>query len=195
MLRGILSPFMRPAALLLTLLVTATPLAACSTPPTKERHQAEGAIAAARAATADTYATDELRAAEAALVRYDTAVAQGDYRQALNAALDARDRAYAAARQASTAKAEARSRAERLALELTTLIQTATSRLSPRATSAAASRLRQALADSTSSLQEARTLLEDGQYLPAITALEAGLAPLRKELPPAAPAAGRRTRS
>jgi hypothetical protein len=56
----------------------------CSEPPTKERNQADGAIAAALAADAATYAPDELQTAQAALAKYDDAVASRDYRLALN---------------------------------------------------------------------------------------------------------------
>src|SRR5205085_2902080 len=45
----------------------------CSEPPLKEFHQAEGALTAARAADAATYAPETLQAAEAALAKYDTA--------------------------------------------------------------------------------------------------------------------------
>ena len=79
-------------------------LGACSEPPNKERQQAEARVAAARAADAAIYAPEGLQAAEAALQKYDEAVAQRDYRQALNLALEARDQAYEAAKQAGDAK-------------------------------------------------------------------------------------------
>lgn len=160
-------------------------LSACSTPPEKERGQAEGAIAAARAASAEIYAADELLAAEAALTEYDAAVAQGDYREALNAALAARDRAYEAVTRASTAKAEARGRAERLVTAIEALTDQIAQRLSgaatPRITGANAQRLRQAVAAAGTALQEARSAIDDGQYPVAITRLEAAIAGLQKE--------------
>lgn len=158
---------------------------ACSQPPAKERGQAEGAIAAARAASAEVYAADELRAAEAALDRYDEAVLQKDYRQALNAALDARDRGYEAVKRASAARADARGQAERLVIAVDTLAASINDRISgaatPRISGASAQRLRKAVAASASSLQEARTAIADGQYPVAITRLEAALAALQKE--------------
>src|SRR5690606_23255882 len=72
----------------------------CAEPPRKEMDQAQGAIDAARAAGADVYAADSLSEAITALTRADEAVAQRDYRQALSHALDARERAQAAARDA-----------------------------------------------------------------------------------------------
>jgi arginine utilization protein RocB len=172
-------------ALAAIVLSSVTLLSACSQPPDKERGQAEGAIAAAKAASAEVYAADELLAAEAALSRYDEAVAQKDYRQALNAALDARDRGYEAVTRASTAKADARAQAERLVIALDGLVTTVNDRVvstaTPRLTAAAVQRLRQAVADSASALQEARTAIDDGQYPVAITRLEAALAELQKE--------------
>lgn len=177
---------MRRLPLLVVLSSLLTVASACSTPPDKERGQAEGAIAAARAASAEVYAADELRAAEAALTRYDEAVAQKDYRQALNSALDARDRAYEAVRRASTAKADARARAEQLAQSLETLMETVSQRLAgtvtPRITGASAQRMKKAIAASTKALQEARTAIAAEQYPVAITGLEAADAALQKEL-------------
>ena len=177
-------------ALVITLFV-----AACSDPPVKERNQAEGALAAARAADAGTYAPDELKASEDALRKYDDAVAQRDYRQALNAALDARDRAYEAAKQASNAKAAARSESERLLADLGTLTNAANSRLAgasgPRPVGPAADRLRAALRVAGPALQEARTLVDAKDYRGAIGKLTPAVDALRKEMPPA-DATGRR---
>jgi hypothetical protein len=93
-------------------LVTLT-LAGCAAPPQKEMDQAEGAIATARAAGAAQYAAAEFAAAETALSRSQEAAAQRDYRQALNHALDARERAQTSAREAADKKALARGLAER----------------------------------------------------------------------------------
>ena len=167
------------------MLVSLSISAACSHPPEKERGQAEGAIAAARAASAEAYAPDDLRAAEEALAEYDTAVAQGDYREALNAALTARDLAYEAVSRAGTARAEARGRAERLVTALESLAESIELRLSgattPRITGSGAQRLRQAVAAASSSMQEARTAIEAEQYAVAISQMEAALAALQTE--------------
>jgi hypothetical protein len=182
-----------PRRLASVLLITALTLA-CSEPPTKEQHQAEGALAAARAADAAIYAPDQLKAAEAALQKYDAAVAERDYRGALNDALDARDLAYAAAKQASDDKAAARGRAETLVAQLDALTRTATARLAgtatPRLSSQAAERVRAALRTAPSALQEARSLLEKQDYRGAIKRLEPVVQTLQRELQP--PAAGRR---
>jgi hypothetical protein len=82
---------------------------ACADPPEKEMHQAQGAIDAARAAGAPTYAAEEFEAAVAALERSQAAVTERDYRQALSLALDARERAQEAARAAAENRARLRS--------------------------------------------------------------------------------------
>jgi hypothetical protein len=102
---------------------------ACSDPPTKEMNQAQGAIDAARAAGAEQYAPEEYRAAVAALQRSHDAVSQRDYRQALNYALDARERAHDAARSGAERMAQVRSDAEQTLNSLTLAIQTARTRL------------------------------------------------------------------
>jgi hypothetical protein len=66
-------------------------------PPDKEIKQAQAAIEAARGAGAGQYAKTEYAAAQDALKRATDAVADRDYRLALNHALDARERAEAAA--------------------------------------------------------------------------------------------------
>jgi len=171
-------------------------VAGCSEPPTKEYQQAEAAVAAARSAQAGTYASDDLQAAEASLQKYEEAVAQRDYRQALNLAIDARDRAYDATKHAGEAKAAAQTQAEKLAGEIETLTATANARLAgtatPRPSAQAAERIRAALKTSSAALQEARTLISAQDYRGAIVRLTPAEA-LRREVPPAA-AGGRRGR-
>jgi hypothetical protein len=106
---GTVRPVLRAASAAFVALA----LAGCAAPPQKEMDQAEGAIATARAAGAPQYAASEFAAAESALAKSHEAVAQRDYRQALNQALDARERAQTAAREAADKKAIARARAER----------------------------------------------------------------------------------
>jgi hypothetical protein len=171
----------------------------CSAPPEKERHQAEGALAAARAADAATYAPAELKTAEDALAQYDAAVAAGDYRQALNLALAARDGASEAAKRASDEKAAARGTAEQRVAELDALTRTATARLGgvggPRPSGATAERMRTALRPAASALQEARARLGRQDYRGAIASVEPVLDLLRKAVdaanPPPSPAAAR----
>jgi predicted S18 family serine protease len=163
-------------------LVLAALLAACSEPPIKERQQAEGAIEAARAAGAETYASAEFSDAQASLKRYDDAVAQRDYRQALSAALDARDRAYDAAKQASNKKSELRSQADRLAAELTNLIAATNSKLGAPAPRPVTERLKSARDAADQALQEARALDGRQDYPAAVARLTPAIETLRREL-------------
>ena len=103
--------------------------ASCAAPPDKEMNQAQGAIDAARAAGADKFAADELTAATDALKRSQDAVAGGDYRLALNHAIDSRERAQNAAKMAVDGRADARGHAERAIAEVATLLSQAQTQL------------------------------------------------------------------
>ena len=168
-------------------------------PPEKERFQAEGALAAASAADAAIYAPEQLKTAQDALAQYDAAVAARDYRQALSLALAARDGAYEAVKQASNEKAAARGQAEQLVAELEGLTKTATGRLAgvggPRPSGQAAERIRGALRNAASALQEARTRVERQDYRGASASVQPVRDLLRKAIeaggPASAPATGR----
>ena len=97
-------------------------LSACGNPPNKEMDQAQGAIDAARAAGADRYAPTEYKAATAALQQANEAVAQRDYRLALNHALESREQAQNAARTAGETRAQLRGDVERSNAEVAALI-------------------------------------------------------------------------
>ena len=160
--------------------------ASCAEPPNKEINQAQGAIDAARAAGADRFAAAEFVAATDALKRAEEAVAAGDYRLALNHAIDSRERAQGAARMSVEGRADARGQAERAIAEVATLISRAQAQLkdpdvvrlngrtlrAPRATVAAAEKM----------LQEARSALASENY-PAVTqALNGAAADLQAAL-------------
>jgi hypothetical protein len=159
-------------------------LVACSEPPDKEHHQAVGAVEAARAAGAETYAPAEFTDAQSALAKYDESVAQHDYRQALNNALEARNLAYDAAKQAGNKKAELRSEADRLAAHLEALVAAADARLSAaagRPTGAAAARLRANRDAGRTAMQKARTRSEQQDYPGAIALLTPAVEKLSRE--------------
>lgn len=168
----------RPAARAASLLLVAALGVACAAPPQKEMDQADGAITTARAAGAAQYAADEFAAAEAALKRSHEAVAQRDYRQALNHALDARERAQTAAREAADKKAVARGQAESAITAAQLALATAQQRLpsdtaptpaARRAANTAATRsLRSAVAAATTRLQEARSHVQEQRYDEAV---------------------------
>jgi hypothetical protein len=162
-------------------------LAACSAPPQKERDQAEGAVAAAKAAEAAEYAPDDLNSALESLKSYETAVAQGDYRAALNHAINARDSAYTAAKVAGDRKAAARAEAERAIVDLEGLVMVAKARLSgtpPPLPAQAAARVRAAVKRAPALLQEARTRLAKQDFKGVVPLLEPHIQALRKDLTP-----------
>jgi HAMP domain-containing protein len=160
--------------------------ASCAEPPNKEINQAQGAIDAARAAGADRFAATEFAAATEALERSEQAVAAGDYRLALNHAIDSRERAQSAAKMAVEGRADARGQAERAISEVATLISRALAQLkdpdivrsnartlrAPRATVAAAQTM----------LQEARSALAGEDYAAVTKALNGAAADLQAAL-------------
>jgi hypothetical protein len=175
--------------------------AACGDPPDKEMQQAQGAIDAARAAGADQYARDEFTAAQEALKRSHEAVEQRDYRQALNAALDARERAQTAAKQAADGKATARADADKALAEASAALADANARLrtaeAGRTSARALSAARRAIAGDNTAVQEARTAFQKGDYLGARDKAKAATARLHastRDLETAVPTTGRRRR-
>lgn len=175
---------------------------ACSEPPQKEMHQAQGALDAARAAGAETFAADEYREARSLLDQSEQAVAQRDYRLALRHALDARERAQDAARAAADRKAEARGQAERALAAAETAVRDARRRLEAAQTSRVRARelapLVKAIAAAEADLQKARAAMEEETYLDvpkALEGLDARLAAVIRELDARpAPGAPRRRR-
>jgi HAMP domain-containing protein len=171
----------RRLALIVTILS-----ASCAEPPHKEMNQAQGAIDTARAAGADKFAAVEFTAATDALARSEDAVAAGDYRQALNHAIDSRERAASAAKIAVEGRADARGQAERAIAEVATLLARAQAELkdpnlarlnarvlaTPRGTVAAAEKR----------VQEARTALKAEDYAGVTAALKDGAAELQAAL-------------
>ncbi len=160
----------------IALLLAAILAGGCGEPPNKELHEAQGAIDAARAAGAAQYATEEFTAAVDALKRAHEAVAQRDYRLALNNALDSRERAQNAARDAADRKAQARGVVERALAQLTITMAQAQTRLEqaskarvPRRT---VRQLHNTLADANASVQKAGEAIDAGDYPKASDALK-----------------------
>ena len=147
---------------------------ACGDPPDKEMQQAQGAIDAARAAGADQYAREEFTAAEDALKRSHEAVAQRDYRQALNTALDARERAQAATKESVNEKAIARADATKAIADADAALHDARATLksaeAAHVSARALSNVRRTIDNGESTMQKARTAFGTGDYLGAIDA-------------------------
>ena len=151
-------------------------LAACADPPNKEMDQAQGAIDAARAAGAEQYAPDELNAATSTLAQAHDAVAQRDYRLALNHALESREHAQNAARDAADAQARIRGEVERAMAEASALLAQAKTAIAeaegsrvPRRTLRKAG---EALAAVEADVQKAGAAMEAGDYLGAQPVLD-----------------------
>jgi Domain of unknown function (DUF4398) len=157
--------------LLLVIFILSIGCGACGEPPEKEMQQAEAAVAAARAAGADEYAHDEFVAAQDALKRAHDAVADHDYRLALNNALDSRERADNATKLAADQRQAARAEAERTVAAAVAALSSAQARLkaaeaahTPRRT---LSGPRRTIDAATERVQEARAAIQKGDYVAA----------------------------
>jgi len=141
---------------------------ACASPPHKEMDQAQGALDAARAAGAERFAPSEYATARGALERATEAVADRDYRLALNHALEGREQAQNAARTAADTRARLRGNVERLMAEADLLLGQARTRLDGVSNSDAARRTRQADQQALDALdrqlQEAGAALQKEDY-------------------------------
>jgi uncharacterized protein DUF4398 len=190
----------RRSILFLIMLVAATSFA-CGDPPDKEMQQAQGALDAARFVGADQYAREEFTAAQNALKHANEAVAQRDYRLALNHALDSRERAQIAAKMAADGKAVARVNADRAISRAAATLETLRAKISAAEASRTPARGlakgRHVVADADRKVQEARTLYEQGEYLTATSMARAITEPIvaaTKELGPSTPSPARRRR-
>jgi hypothetical protein len=158
------------------LILVALLVSACAAPPNKEMDQAQGAIDAARAAGADRYATTEYKAATDALANSNTAVSQGDYRLALNYALESREHAQNAARDAAVERARLRAEVERTMTEVAALMAQANTRLeaarNSRAPRRAVADAGTAVAGVNADVQKAGEAIEADDYIAARAALD-----------------------
>jgi hypothetical protein len=155
-------------------------LTACGgDPPDKEIQQADAAIAAAVNAGADDYAVEELKAARDALVNAREAVADRDYRLALNHALDGREHAQNAAAQAAAGRAAARDAAAKAISAGTSSVESAASKIKAAEAAHVSPRLltapRASVAAAEARLQEARAAWDRGDFPAATTAATAAV--------------------
>jgi hypothetical protein len=185
-----------------SLAVLAALTSACGSPPDKELQQAQAAIDAAKAAGADRYATDDFNAAREALKQANDAVAQRDYRLALNHALDARERALSAAKDAGERKSAVRAEAERLMASVGPALSEAHMRLSAaeaaHVSTRALAEARHTIASVDQSVQKAGAARDRGDYLDVVELLKSAMPRLQgvvKELEAAMPSGARRRRA
>lgn len=175
-------------------LLTALLACACGSPPHKEMDQAQGAIDAAKAAGAEKWAPTEYAAAQTALNQANEAVAQRDYRLALNHALESREQAQNAARTAADTRARLRGDTERALADVTSLIVQTRNRLST-LPPARARRVRQALAVHGEEVQKAGKAIQAEDYEGAQRILAAAKEGIQKLAAPApAPPAAQSTK-
>jgi hypothetical protein len=145
------------AALSLAWILATLILSACAEPPSKEMDQAQGAIDAARAAGAERYAADEYNAATLALKNSNDAAATGDYRLALNNALESLEHSRNAARTAADTKASVRAEVEREMADIAALL----ARASTSRTAATRARVQaRLLAEPTRSIEAANAQVQ-----------------------------------
>ena len=161
-------------------------LAACSAPPQKEIDLAQGALDAARAAGAERYAPQQVAAAQTSLQQAHEAVAQRDYRLALTRALDAHDRALAAARAAAEGQARARGEIDAAIASATAAIETLELRLKTPATArfpnAVLTAARREVTAAEKDVQEAGAAVAAGDYDAARQALDGIAARISKQI-------------
>lgn len=158
------TPVVRRLILLALLALVAS---GCSQPPQKEIDQAQSALEAAKAAGADRYAADEYNAAAGSLQKAHEAVDQRDYRQALNYAIDSRQRSQEARQLAAEGQVRARQAATELITDVGQQYSKARMRLQaldPSLTSKDLRLPRGMLLEAESSLQDARTQIRSGNY-------------------------------
>jgi len=166
--------------------IIASSIVACGgNPPDKELQQAEAAVDAARATSADRYAKEDFTASTDALKNAHAAVDARDYRLALNYALEAKDRADTAARDAADRKATARSNADRALhnaalwlVDIRAKLRTAQGHQPARVVNPA----KKVAADSERVVQEARAAFEREDYPKVLEMLAAPMARLRESI-------------
>ena len=146
-------------------------------------------MTSAKDAGAATYAAEELSAAQEALTRYDTAVTQRDYKQALSAALTARDHGFQAAKTAAATKERltAEIAASAATIERETKAADAAIAQAPRSAAKRADKLRQSRKAAQQALQDARTWQANGELTKAAKRLADVTAALTRDLVALAP--------
>ena len=154
----------------LTVLVTT--FAACAAPPNREIADAQAAIKAGKVAGAETYASGPYKAAAEAYRLANEAVMAGDYRLALNRALESREHAQTAKRSAADGRVEARDKAQRQMSDISTELLRITAQLDAAEKSRSLSRtmlrdVRQALTLINADVQKAGAAIKREDYLGA----------------------------
>lgn len=186
------------SVVLIVMILFSCVVSACGDPPNNEMQQAQGAIDAARAAGADTYAQNELAAAQQSLTNARQAVEARDYRLALNYALDSGERARNAAKQAAEGRAAVADLAVRTLTEADTALAEARTALRAaergRVAASILTRARRTISTTSTAVQKARAAFGQGNYQEVASALTKLIADIRattRDLEQKTPAAAR----
>ena len=171
------SPRATAASGVTALLLVVSLTAACASPPNREIADAEQALKAAKAAGAERYSEITYKAAADAYRQANEAVLAGDYRLALNRALESREHAQAATRSAADGQALARDEALRTMAELSTQLASVTAQLDAAEKSRTLPRavlrdVREALTLINADVQKAGKAINDEDYMAAQEALK-----------------------
>jgi prophage DNA circulation protein len=162
---------LRATQILWVLVVLPLLCIACAAPPNKEIGDAQNALKAAQAGGAEQYAPESYAEAENAYRRANQAVLAGDYRLALNYALESREHAQNAARQSADANVRARDEVQRLMADVAGLLaqtvalteEAQRTNVSPRVVREA----RQSLAQLSGDVQKAGAAMAEKNYVGA----------------------------
>jgi hypothetical protein len=191
-----------PRATALLWLLAASLFSACAAPPNKEIADAQTALAAARAAGAERYAAKTYQAASLAYKLANDAVMAGDYRLALNRALESRDQAQTAARESADEQTRARDEVQRAMTDAFTLLSDALAKVDAAEKSGAPRRAvrdaRQALAQMNDDVQKAGAAMKAEDYAgarPLLASVKARLTKTLASLAAATPAQSRKPRT
>jgi hypothetical protein len=144
---------------------------ACAAPPNKEIGDAQQALNAARAAGAERFAPKPYEAAAEAYRLANQAVLAGDYRLALNRALESREHAQTAKRESSDIQNRVRDDVQRALADVATLLASAGSRIEDAERAHLPARVireaRQAVAQVNGDVQEASASIKAQDYASA----------------------------
>lgn len=175
--------------------------AACAAPPNKEIGDAQNALKAAQSAGAEQYAKGAYDAASNAYRVANEAVGDGDYRKALDQALESQRHAQEALRLASDLNLRSRDDVQRLITDVATLQALATSRIDaaeragvPRRTVVDA---RRSLVQVSGEVQKAGAAIKVQEFakaLPILQAVKARLERTLKSVEAAMPQSAKRSR-
>jgi hypothetical protein len=172
----------RLALLALTFLLHA----ACAAPPNKEIGDAEKALKAAKDAGAERYAPESYKTAAESYRLANKAVLDGDYRLALNKALESREYSLIAARQSSDENVRAREQVNQLLADVAALLARTSSRLEPAERAGAPRKVitdaRRTLTQVSGSVQEASAAVKANEFAKAQPILLAVKGRLEKAL-------------